>query len=86
MAELLSSDLSVPSSDHLLAPAPPSSSGLGGVLLVLMVLGYFVPSAVALAVAHPQIVAIFVLNLFTGWTFVGWVAALVWALTSIRRG
>lgn len=25
--------------------------------------------------------AIFALNLFLGWTFIGWVIALVWALT-----
>jgi hypothetical protein len=27
-------------------------------------------------------VAIFFLNLFLGWTFLGWVAAFVWACTS----
>jgi hypothetical protein len=28
---------------------------------------------------HPNTVAIGILNLFLGWTFLGWVAALVWA-------
>jgi len=28
---------------------------------------------------HPQTLAIGVLNLFAGWTFIGWLGALVWA-------
>ena len=29
--------------------------------------------------------AIFVLNLFLGWTLLGWVGALVWAATAVRH-
>ncbi|MCH7575029.1 MAG: superinfection immunity protein [Candidatus Marinimicrobia bacterium] len=56
------------------------SLGLGE-LLVLFVLGaiYFFPSIVGRS--KTNFVAIFVLNLFLGWTVLGWVAALVWALT-----
>jgi hypothetical protein len=40
---------------------------------------YFAPTVVAHYRRHDNAVAVFVLNLFLGWTFVGWVAALVWA-------
>lgn len=45
---------------------------------------YFVPCAVARHRQHPQTLAIGVLNVFAGWTFVGWLAALVWACTNAR--
>jgi hypothetical protein len=31
---------------------------------------------------HPSKAAIFAANLFMGWTFIGWVGTLVWALNS----
>lgn len=40
---------------------------------------YFIPSMVGRHKANAG--AIFALNLFLGWTFIGWVVALVWALT-----
>ena len=40
---------------------------------------YFVPSIVGRHKANAT--AILVLNIFLGWTFVGWVVALVWAFT-----
>ena len=47
--------------------------------LVLLVVGiYFAPYIVAAERRHHNATAIFVLNLFLGWTIVGWVAALVW--------
>jgi len=39
---------------------------------------YFLPTMVGWKKRNAG--AIFVLNLFLGWTFIGWVAALVWAL------
>ena len=41
---------------------------------------YFLPSIIALARSKRNILAIFLLNLFLGWTFIGWVVALVWAV------
>ena len=49
----------------------------------------FFPCAIALylypaicaAGEHPRSTAIFALNLLAGWTFVGWIAAFVWALS-----
>jgi len=41
---------------------------------------YFVPTIVAKRRKQPQLAAIFVVNLCFGWTGLGWIAALVWAL------
>jgi hypothetical protein len=41
---------------------------------------YFLPSILALARSKRDITAILLLNLFLGWTFIGWVVALVWAV------
>ena len=41
---------------------------------------YFLPSIIAVARSKRDTAAIFVLNLFLGWTAIGWVIALVWAL------
>ena len=54
-------------------------------LAILMILGfvlYFIPTIVAEARGHQQKVPIILLNLFLGWTFLGWVAALVWSATN----
>ena len=40
---------------------------------------YFLPFLVAYN--HKNAVGIFVLNLFLGWTLIGWVGALIWAVT-----
>lgn len=47
---------------------------------IVMGLLYFSPTMVAAIRGHKNIVAIAALNIFLGWTIVGWVAALVWAL------
>jgi len=52
------------------------------VALFLLLGGYFLPFIIALVREHPRKGAIFVLNLFAGWTLFGWVAAMVWALIS----
>jgi hypothetical protein len=41
---------------------------------------YFLPSIVAIARSKRDATSIFVLNLLLGWTAIGWVIALVWAL------
>jgi Superinfection immunity protein len=44
---------------------------------------YFLPSIIG----HEKrsFTAIFLVNLFLGWTFVGWIVALVWACADDRR-
>ncbi|WP_425460611.1 superinfection immunity protein [Halomonas eurihalina] len=41
--------------------------------------GYFLPLIIAAWRNMPNAVAISVLNVVAGWTFVGWVVALVWS-------
>ena len=43
---------------------------------------YFLPSIVALARSKRDILLICLLNFFLGWTLIGWVIALLWALRS----
>lgn len=52
------------------------------VLIILAMAFYFIPTMVA--VNHKQFAAIFMLNLLLGWTFIFWVAALVWACTKTK--
>ncbi|MGC6411267.1 MAG: superinfection immunity protein [Candidatus Puniceispirillaceae bacterium] len=51
-------------------------------LLLILILIYLFPAIVALWRAHNNTLAIFMLNLFLGWAFFGWVFALVWACTN----
>ena len=54
------------------------------ILNVILVGIYCIPMLVAGFRNHHNGVAIVALNLFLGWTFLGWVIALVWALTAKR--
>jgi len=40
---------------------------------------YFLPSIIALARSKRDLLAIVLLNLFLGWSVIGWIVALVWA-------
>jgi hypothetical protein len=53
----------------------------GMMLLVCAVFIYLIPSVVAFSNGHRNAMAILMLNVLLGWTFLGWVAALVWAMT-----
>jgi hypothetical protein len=48
----------------------------------ILLVFYFVPAAVAAVRSHKNAAAIFGLNLLLGWTLIGWVMAMVWALTN----
>jgi Superinfection immunity protein len=41
---------------------------------------YFLPSIIAFARGKRDTTAILLLNFFLGWTMIGWVVALVWAV------
>lgn len=43
---------------------------------------YFLPYIIAHYKLHQQQTAIFVLNLFAGWTVIAWIICLVWAFTT----
>jgi hypothetical protein len=34
---------------------------------------------------HPQLVPIVLITIFTSWTVIGWLIALVWSVASFRR-
>jgi ABC-type transport system involved in cytochrome c biogenesis permease component len=53
-------------------------------LLLVLIVPYFAPAIVAFVRGHQQKWAIFALDLFLGWTFLGWVGALVWSLTKVE--
>lgn len=52
-----------------------------GTLLVVFFF-YFFPAIAAIARRHRDKLPIIVLNLFLGWTIIGWVAAMIWACTN----
>jgi hypothetical protein len=56
-------------------------SFIGFVVFFLLLTLYFLPTIVAITRHHRNALAIFLLNLFLGATFVGWVVALVWSVT-----
>lgn len=63
------------------------AAGVGGVLAVLVIAvlsiaAYFIPTIIAIARSHDNQWAIAAVNLLLGWSFIGWVVALVWSLTS----
>ena len=52
----------------------------GLIVSVFILVGYFLPTILAGAIGNINTAAIFVLNLFLGWTGLGWIIALIWAL------
>jgi hypothetical protein len=54
-------------------------------IVVLGLIGmYLLPTFIAFSRGHHQRAAILLLNLFLGWTFLGWLAALIWSATATR--
>ncbi len=49
---------------------------------IVWLLIYLFPYIVAVVRKHRNSISILILNVFFGWTFVGWVVSLVWAFTS----
>lgn len=65
------------------------SAALGGVaailVVVLIIFGlafYFAPLIIAVVRKKSNVVAIGALNVLLGWSLIGWVVALVWALSN----
>ena len=54
-------------------------------MLFLLACAYFFPAIVAWRRGHHNTLAILMLDLFLGWTFLGWIGSLIWACTSNRR-
>lgn len=56
------------------------------IFAILLFILYFFPAITAQGRNHRHTTAIWVANLFFGWTFVGWAAVLVWALMNQSQG
>ena len=62
-----------------------NSDAFGGlVILAVMAVVYFLPALVALNRHHQSAGPIFVIDLFLGWTLLGWVVALAWSVGPVR--
>jgi hypothetical protein len=46
---------------------------------------YFLPTIIAIVRHARDLVGIILINIFLGWTFVGWIAALIWSLVGAKR-
>ncbi len=51
-------------------------------MLIVVILVYFLPTVIALSRGHLSALAIFLINLFFGWTLIGWLVALIWSCTA----
>lgn len=53
--------------------------------IIILIAIYLFPALIAMMRKHHNWPAILVLNLVLGWTLLGWLIALIWAATAIRR-
>lgn len=61
-----------------------TDSGAGAAIGLVVAVGlgvYFLPTLIA-AIRHSNAGSVFILNLFLGWTFVGWVVSMSMAMSS----
>ncbi len=70
---------------NAVASAGASVTGVIATIIVFIIWGaialsiYFIPTFIARKKQHIQKTSILLLNIFLGWTFIGWVVALIWA-------
>ena len=66
-----------------------SKFGIWEIMLIVSILPslaiYFVPTIVAIARRTRNVIGIVLLNIFSGWTFVGWIIALVWSIRDDKQ-
>jgi hypothetical protein len=60
---------------------------LGASVLIAIILGagacYLLPTLIAAGRGHPNVGPIAVVNIFLGWTFLGFIVALAWSLSAV---
>ena len=59
--------------------------GIGWGFMFLLLFPYFLPTFIAVIRRKSSAAGVFFLNLFLGWTFIGWVGALIWSLSADRQ-
>lgn len=55
---------------------------IGALLFGFCIFIYFLPSYVAYKKNHKHLNAIQMVNVFLGWTIIGWICSLIWASSS----
>ena len=58
-----------------------SLTSFGYFAFILLILLYFLPSIVAYNNRKENLTSIVILNVLLGWSFIGWVVAIVWAVS-----
>jgi len=53
-------------------------------VIVLLFYAYISPSITAWVIGQPNVLSITVLNVLLGWTIIGWIFSLIWALKSYK--
>jgi len=54
-------------------------------MLAALVAVYFLPGLVAYKRDHQNAASIMLLNLFLGWTLLGWIGAMVWSASAKKQ-
>lgn len=54
-------------------------------LWIILAIIYFLPALIAWHRKKANALAITLLNLFLGWTFFGWIGALIWAVAKDNK-
>jgi hypothetical protein len=68
---------------HHFFPFLPGTFGLG--VAIFLLFPYFLPTIIAIIRKHGSTGGIFALNFLLGWTVIGWVGSLIWALSADNR-
>jgi hypothetical protein len=52
--------------------------------IIILISGYCLPLFIAIRRQHRNTMAIGAVNIFLGWTIIGWFGSLVWSLTGVN--
>jgi hypothetical protein len=58
---------------------------VGFFVIAVTVALYFLPAIVAYKRNHHNRLAILMVDLLVGWSFIGWAIALIWACTAVKK-
>ena len=54
--------------------------GLTELIILLAAAAYFLPTLIAIVRKHPARLPLILVNIFAGWTLLGWLACMIWAI------
>ena len=54
-------------------------------IIFMLIFVYAMPSIIAIFRSHHNVPAIVSLNIFFGWTALGWIIAFIWSLTNTSK-